>query len=199
MEKKVDRILYHSGRYALVLEELGKIHNINMGEYSLPSVSEQCHEILNNSVVHLDYHHHRVVLIIATYVASLYLGRQFVAGKCELDSSAVPAILSGGGLEYLNLSFRWKDELGAVGLGGFGANIKVLEIIVTITNDAIMNIVKGCPLLQEWNLSNCYMIINVSGWESHEIRDMMRKDVKIIEYEEESKNTISWDSGDFTI
>ena len=44
MEKKVDRIMYHSDRYALVLEELGKIHNINMGEYSPPSVSEQVEE-----------------------------------------------------------------------------------------------------------------------------------------------------------
>ncbi|PWA67977.1 Cupredoxin [Artemisia annua] len=41
VEKKVDRILYHSDIYALVLEELGKIHNIKMGEYSPPSVSEQ--------------------------------------------------------------------------------------------------------------------------------------------------------------
>ncbi|PWA59636.1 purple acid phosphatases superfamily protein [Artemisia annua] len=40
-----------------------------------------CLETPDNSVVHPDYHHHRVVLIIATYVASLYLGRQFPVGS----------------------------------------------------------------------------------------------------------------------
>ena len=41
LEKKVDRILYHSDKYVLVMEELGKAHNIAMGDYNPPSITEQ--------------------------------------------------------------------------------------------------------------------------------------------------------------
>ena len=51
-EKKFDRILYHSDWYALVLEELGKAHNIDMGEYCPPSISEQVVEDENTPATH---------------------------------------------------------------------------------------------------------------------------------------------------
>ncbi|GJS56404.1 zinc finger, CCHC-type containing protein [Tanacetum coccineum] len=54
----------------------------------------------------------------------------------------------------------------AIGLGGNGANIKILDIGGSVDNDAIMNIAKGCPLLQEWNLSHCKEEIHFSGWKS---------------------------------
>ncbi|PWA45871.1 hypothetical protein CTI12_AA351990 [Artemisia annua] len=75
-----------------------KVHHPNVTEvlrhlqHTIPTLVElgtvmkKCLEILVNSVVHPDYHHHRVVLIIATYVASLYLGRQFV-GNPKHDCS----------------------------------------------------------------------------------------------------------------
>ncbi|GKC63160.1 RNI-like superfamily protein [Tanacetum coccineum] len=57
-------------------------------------------------------------------------------------------------------------ELRAIGLGGNGANIKILDIGGSVDNDAIMNIAKGCPLLQEWNLSHRCKEIHFSGWKS---------------------------------
>ncbi|GJY81430.1 leucine-rich repeat domain, L domain-like protein [Tanacetum coccineum] len=56
-----------------------------------------------------------------------------------MDATGVSRILSGGGLEYLNLS---------------NANIM---------GDGLAAI--GCPLLQEWNLSFCERI-GIRGWES---------------------------------
>ena len=52
MERKVDRILYHSNRYALVMEDLGKAHNIDMGDYCPPSISEQVVEDENTPSTH---------------------------------------------------------------------------------------------------------------------------------------------------
>nr|GEY95351.1 hypothetical protein [Tanacetum cinerariifolium] len=71
------------------------------------------------------------------------------AKGCYLDSSGVAAIFSGGGLQYLNLPLV---EHGAIGFGGNGANLKILDIGCNhVDNDAIINIPKGCPLLEEWN------------------------------------------------
>ena len=181
------------------------------------------------------------------------------AERCMLDSGGVAAILCGVGIEYLNLSFERLYSVApkAIGLGANVANIKILKIggrYIDVDSDTIMNIAKGCPLLQEWKLSSCEKI-DISGWKSiglycqnlktihvnfherlnmfnkelmdaslialshfrllsviymnkkhgwlrrspREVRDVMRQDVKIIEYEEVSKNTISWDSWDFTI
>nr|GEX42738.1 hypothetical protein [Tanacetum cinerariifolium] len=94
--------------------------------------------------------------------------RSLVSVEAErrmLDSNGVAAILCGGGLEYQTLPFM-AHELRAIGLGGNGANIKILDIGGSVVdNDAIMNIAKGCPLLQEWNLSRCKEI-HFSGWKS---------------------------------
>ncbi|XP_071738037.1 F-box/LRR-repeat protein 12-like [Rutidosis leptorrhynchoides] len=54
------------------------------------------------------------------------------AGHCALDSTGVIEILSGGGLEYLNLSSPDKEStlgkgLGIIGLG-YGANLKILDL-----------------------------------------------------------------------
>ncbi|GJW95454.1 putative reverse transcriptase domain-containing protein [Tanacetum coccineum] len=175
---------------------------------------------------------------------------------CKLNSTGVVAILSGGGLKYLNLSLvnlyfmALAHEIVDI-VSSVGANIKVIDIDGSIVdNNAIMNIAKGCPFLQEWNLSSC-IDIDISGWKSvglycqslktihvnksfnyineelmdvnlrslshcrrlsviymyigrygsvrrspHHIRAVMRKDVKIIECKEVSKNTISWDNWD---
>ncbi|PWA93066.1 hypothetical protein CTI12_AA074580 [Artemisia annua] len=47
-------------------------------------------------------------------------------------------------------------------------SIKILKIggrYIDVHSDTIMNIAKGCPLLQEWNLSSCEKI-DISGWKS---------------------------------
>nr|GEU36097.1 leucine-rich repeat domain, L domain-like protein [Tanacetum cinerariifolium] len=92
------------------------------------------------------------------------------AEGCAMDMNATGAgrILSGGGLKYLNLS-KSKipgNGLAAIGLG-FASNLKILHFYKCrfIKDDAIIEISKGCPLLQEWNLSVCFQI-GIRGWES---------------------------------
>nr|GEV40991.1 hypothetical protein [Tanacetum cinerariifolium] len=89
------------------------------------------------------------------------LTKLWISGWCFL-------CFSGGGLKYLNLSSRDKEprecDLTPIGLG-FGAHMKTLDFKnCNFVEDAtITNIAKGCPLLQEWNLSGCYKITNL-GW-----------------------------------
>ncbi|XP_071741420.1 F-box/LRR-repeat protein 12-like [Rutidosis leptorrhynchoides] len=71
------------------------------------------------------------------------------ACHCYFGSVGVSQIVSGGGLEYLNLGRRFP---------GSGR--------LSIANDdVIAKISRGCPLLQEWNLTGCNRI-GISGWES---------------------------------
>ncbi|PWA83884.1 hypothetical protein CTI12_AA158520 [Artemisia annua] len=92
------------------------------------------------------------------------------ASNTNLDSKAVVAALSGGGLRYLNISSpvfpNWGRELAHVGLGGLAANIRFLDFEkCSLVDDAIKKFSNGCPLLQEWNLSSCYRITFL-GWGS---------------------------------
>ncbi|KAK9059488.1 hypothetical protein SSX86_020190 [Deinandra increscens subsp. villosa] len=92
------------------------------------------------------------------------------ADFCKLEPEGILGILSGGGLEYLNVSsLSWcirGDGLRAIG-GGFGKNLRILNFRLcrTVGDETIMEISKGCPLLKEWNLSLCTEI-RLSGWES---------------------------------
>ncbi|KAI3771206.1 hypothetical protein L6452_02365 [Arctium lappa] len=92
------------------------------------------------------------------------------AESCKLEPEGVMRILSGGGLEYMNVSsLGWcirGDGLQAIG-GGFGSNLRILNFRLcrSVGDETIMEISKGCPLLQEWNLSLCTEI-GVVGWES---------------------------------
>ncbi|PWA93068.1 hypothetical protein CTI12_AA074600 [Artemisia annua] len=90
------------------------------------------------------------------------------ASSCTFDFTDVNAI-SKSGLKYLNLSFPnlGKHKLGAEGLGGLGANVKILDFSHSsqVDDDDIVKISIGCPLLQEWNLSYCDKI-ELRGWDS---------------------------------
>ncbi|PWA36598.1 leucine-rich repeat domain, L domain-like protein [Artemisia annua] len=95
------------------------------------------------------------------------------AANCGLDSTGINEILSGGGLKYLNLSclsfskFDSSHKLAAfIGIGS-AANLRFLNLFMClfVEDSVIIAISKGCPLLQEWNLSCCGMI-GISGWES---------------------------------
>ncbi|PWA89416.1 Concanavalin A-like lectin/glucanase, subgroup [Artemisia annua] len=101
----------------------------------------QCLETLDNSVVHPDYHHHRVVLIIATYVASLYLGRQFVSNPkhdCSKERQ-----LSGN-----NITGRIPDELGNL------TSIRTLDHSFNQLHGAIPNSLGKLWMLQHLDISN---------------------------------------------
>ncbi|GJT30563.1 ribonuclease H-like domain-containing protein [Tanacetum coccineum] len=92
------------------------------------------------------------------------------ADHCAFDSTGVTEILSERGLKYLNVSCPLKHTrvhgLRAIGLE-LGANIEVLNLSYCklIKDDTIIIISKGCPVLQEWNLSYCSKI-TISGRES---------------------------------
>ncbi|PWA59543.1 F-box/LRR-repeat protein 12 [Artemisia annua] len=80
---------------------------------------------------------------------------------CSFDSTGVSDFVSGGALKY----FSFSSYIREIGLG-FGAKLKILDLKMCgdLVDDAtIMKIAKGCPLLQEWNLSYCYKIA-ISGW-----------------------------------
>ncbi|PWA34837.1 RNI-like superfamily protein [Artemisia annua] len=90
-----------------------------------------------------------------------------IATNCALSSTGITNILSGGGLEYLNfgsVKCIGANGLAAIGLG-FAANLKVLDLnhCSFVTDEVVLSISKGCPLLQEWNLSYCDKI-GTSGW-----------------------------------
>ncbi|XP_071741313.1 F-box/LRR-repeat protein 12-like [Rutidosis leptorrhynchoides] len=85
----------------------------------------------------------------------------------------VSHIVSGGGLEYLSLGLSFFNGnrlstnflLDPIGLG-FGSKLKYLNISASRVDDGvILKISRGCPLLQEWNLTFCGGI-EISGWES---------------------------------
>ncbi|KAI3806209.1 hypothetical protein L1987_22106 [Smallanthus sonchifolius] len=91
------------------------------------------------------------------------------ADECAF-AMGLTEVLSGGGLEYLNLASHTKyirgHGLAEIGLG-VAANLKILKFrgCRFVKDDAIISISKGCPLLQEWNLTFCENI-TISGWKS---------------------------------
>ncbi|XP_050207150.1 F-box/LRR-repeat protein 12 [Mercurialis annua] len=98
--------------------------------------------------------------------ALTYIDAEF----CNLESKGIAGIISGGGLEFLDVSnISWGikgDGLAVVG-SGFAQRLKFLNLrmCIFIGDESIMAIAKGCPLLQEWNVAQCHGI-KISGWES---------------------------------
>ncbi|GFP98736.1 F-box/LRR-repeat protein 12 [Phtheirospermum japonicum] len=92
------------------------------------------------------------------------------ADSCKLDPEGIRAVVSGGGLEYLNISnLSWCVR--GHGLADidslYVSNLKVLNFRLcrTIGDEAIVKIATGCPLLEEWNLALCHEV-RIEGWES---------------------------------
>ncbi|KAI3980472.1 hypothetical protein MKX01_038644 [Papaver californicum] len=67
--------------------------------------------------------------------------RELCHYHCNLESEGIKAIVSGGVLEHLNLA-------GSM-----------------VNNRTVAVILKGCPLLREWNLGFCYMV-DLEGWQA---------------------------------
>ncbi|CAK9137477.1 unnamed protein product [Ilex paraguariensis] len=92
------------------------------------------------------------------------------ADSCDLKPEGIFGVVSGGGLEYLNVSnLAWcihGDGLAAIG-AGFATRLRILNFRLcrAITDESIVAIAKGCPALQEWNLALCHEI-RIQGWES---------------------------------
>ncbi|KAK4270052.1 hypothetical protein QN277_023138 [Acacia crassicarpa] len=91
-----------------------------------------------------------------------------VADSCKLTPDGIKGIVSGGGLEYLNVSclscFPFRDSTAGIGLS---SNLKFLNFGMcrSVCDASIITIAKGCPLLEEWNLVSCDDV-NLSGWQA---------------------------------
>uniref|UniRef100_A0A1J3D4Z2 F-box/LRR-repeat protein 12 n=1 Tax=Noccaea caerulescens TaxID=107243 RepID=A0A1J3D4Z2_NOCCA len=88
------------------------------------------------------------------------------AESCQLDPEGVAGIISGGGIEFLNISGGSKDGMVAIG-SGLASKLRILNLRMcrTVGDESIKAIAKGCPLLQEWNLALCHQV-KISGWEA---------------------------------
>jgi len=92
------------------------------------------------------------------------------AESCLLGPEGIMGIVSGGGLEFLNVSGMsstlFGGGLAAIGTG-FAMRLKTLNLRMcrNVGDESIVAIAKGCPLLQEWNLSLCHEV-RFPGWES---------------------------------
>ncbi|CAN1345290.1 F-box/LRR-repeat protein 12 [Linum perenne] len=90
------------------------------------------------------------------------------AESCKLTPEGIAGIVSGGGVECLNLSgLSWSDNGAALAPIGLATRLKILNLRMcrTIGNESIIAIARGCPALVEWNLALCHEV-KVAGWES---------------------------------
>uniref|UniRef100_A0A1D1YBB5 F-box/LRR-repeat protein 12 n=1 Tax=Anthurium amnicola TaxID=1678845 RepID=A0A1D1YBB5_9ARAE len=90
------------------------------------------------------------------------------ADSCMLTREGLLGVVSGGGLEYLNVSGLrcWSNGDSLDGIGaGFAAKLRFLNFRMCrfVGNESVAAIAKGCPLLEEWSLAVCHEV-RVSGW-----------------------------------
>ena len=90
------------------------------------------------------------------------------ADSCVLSPEGLLGTVSGGGLEYLNVS-SLRYWCGVDGFGGIGAGFAMklrflnLRMCRFISDDSVVAIAKGCPLLEEWSLAVCHEV-RETGW-----------------------------------
>lgn len=90
------------------------------------------------------------------------------ADSCKLTPEGLLEAVSGGGLEYLNVS-NLRKWVGMDGLDGIGAGsaprLRFLNLRMCrfVGNESVAAIAKGCPLLEEWSVAVCHEI-HISGW-----------------------------------
>ncbi|CAL1407941.1 unnamed protein product [Linum trigynum] len=90
------------------------------------------------------------------------------AENCNLEPEGISCIVSGGGIEYLNLHGLniHGGALAEIG-SGFASKLKIpnLRLCRTLGDESIMAIARGCPLLKELNLALCNEV-RLAGWEA---------------------------------
>ncbi|KAI5676904.1 hypothetical protein M9H77_07854 [Catharanthus roseus] len=159
-----DISLERLSKSCLVLQEINLSHCSLVSDHGIRALSQHCHHL---RAVRISYC--KSVTGIGFRGCSDTL-TYLEADSCKLEPEGIHAIVSGGGLEYLNISsLSWSilgDGLMAIG-AGFARKLSILNCRAcrTISDDSIISIAKGCPLLQEWNLALCHEI-RAAGWES---------------------------------
>ncbi|XBI73121.1 hypothetical protein VPH35_066933 [Triticum aestivum] len=88
------------------------------------------------------------------------------AESCMLSSEGMLDISSGGGLQYINL-YNLRSSAGLDCLGGVGSmkKLRVLNLRMCryLTDDSVVAIASGCPLIEEWSLAVCHGV-RLPGW-----------------------------------
>lgn len=92
------------------------------------------------------------------------------ADSCMLTPEGVSEVVSGGGLEYLNIANMrcWVDEDGLKGIGsGLATRLRFLNLRLCrfAGDDSVIAIAKNCPLLEEWSLAVCHDV-RLHGWKA---------------------------------
>lgn len=90
------------------------------------------------------------------------------ADSCVLSPEGILDIVSGGGVEYLNVSnlryWRGLDGIGGIGSGS-ARNLRFLNLRMCrfVSDESVIAIASECPLLEEWNLAVCHEV-HERGW-----------------------------------
>lgn len=88
------------------------------------------------------------------------------AESCMISPDGLLDVVSGGGLEYLNLH-KLGSSAGLDGLGrlAFAKRLCFLNLRMCryLTDDSVAAIASGCPLIEEWNLAVCHGV-RLPGW-----------------------------------
>ncbi|KAG2272463.1 hypothetical protein Bca52824_067018 [Brassica carinata] len=99
------------------------------------------------------------------------------AESCQLDPKGIAGIVSGGGVEFLNISgavsYIGKDGLVPIG-SGVASKLRVLNLRMcrTVGDESIKAIARGCPLLQEWNLALCHEVrVEGAAWDQKRLQE----------------------------
>ncbi|KAG8089669.1 hypothetical protein GUJ93_ZPchr0011g27125 [Zizania palustris] len=88
------------------------------------------------------------------------------AESCMLSPDGLMDVVSGGGLEYLNLhSLRSSTGLDSLGRVGYAEKLRFLNLRTCryLTDDSVIAIASGCPLIEEWSLAVCHGV-HLPGW-----------------------------------
>ncbi|MQL76200.1 hypothetical protein Taro_008567, partial [Colocasia esculenta] len=90
------------------------------------------------------------------------------ADSCMLTMEGFLGMVSGGGLEYLNVCGLkgWGNGDGLAGIGaGFATKLRFLNLRMCryVSDKSVAAIAEGCPLLEEWSLAVCHEV-RLQGW-----------------------------------
>ncbi|ERN20242.1 F-box/LRR-repeat protein 12 [Amborella trichopoda] len=89
------------------------------------------------------------------------------ADSCRFSPEGLAHAVSGGSLEYLNLSsprgWTGGDQLGSIGLRCSSLRYLNLRLCRFVGDESVCAIAKGCTRLKEWNLGVCHGV-GVLGW-----------------------------------
>ncbi|KAI3977601.1 hypothetical protein MKX01_000514 [Papaver californicum] len=144
----------------LSLQTISLSYCMNISDCGIRSLSQQCRQLRSIMMSHC-----RSITGSGLNGCSESL-IHVEADSCKFEANGISGLVSGGGLEYLNLSdLFWcihGDGLARIGQG-LAVNLRVLNLRMcrNASNEAIMMISKGCPELQEWSLAFCWNCNNL--------------------------------------